>query len=160
MPDKPRRIYWDACVFLHYIEGTPDWMPILDSLLEEARDAGRLTIVTSTLSIAEVAFAKAEKDGRELDPAIEAMIDAFWQDRSAIRLIEFNELVARKARGLMRRSRAEDRHLKTIDAIHLASAQLLKVEAFHTMEKRLRAAWGDLEFPVQEPFTPRPKLFT
>jgi hypothetical protein len=33
MPEEPKRIYWDSCVFLLYIEGTPEWMPILDSLL-------------------------------------------------------------------------------------------------------------------------------
>jgi hypothetical protein len=51
MPDEPRRIYWDACVFLDYIEGAPQWMPILDALLEQASETADLVIYTSTVSI-------------------------------------------------------------------------------------------------------------
>ena len=103
MPDEPNGVYWDACVFLHYIEGTPEWMPILDSLLEEASETKRLVIYTSSVSITEVAFAKAEKDGQALDPSIEAEIEALWTDRSAVRLVEFSEIIARDARALLRR---------------------------------------------------------
>lgn len=67
MPDEPTMIYWDACVFLHYIEGTPKWMPILDSLIDDANKTGAIGIVTSTLSIVEVAFAKEEKSRKALD---------------------------------------------------------------------------------------------
>ncbi len=51
MPDEPRLIYWDSCIFLDYIEGSAHWMPILDSLLDQASATGEIVIVTSTLSI-------------------------------------------------------------------------------------------------------------
>jgi hypothetical protein len=98
MPDEPKRIYWDACVFLDYIEGAPQWMPILDALLEQASETDELIIYTSAVSITEVAFAKAEKDGGILDPKTESEIDALWNDRSAVKLVEFNEIIARSAR--------------------------------------------------------------
>ncbi len=76
MPDAPRMVYWDSCIFLDYIEGVAERMPVLDSLLEEASTTDGLVIVTSTLSVAEVAFAQVERTDRTLDPAVEARIDA------------------------------------------------------------------------------------
>lgn len=159
MPDEPKRISWDACVFLDYIEGAPQWMPILDALLEQASGTDELVIYTSTVSITEVAFAKAEKDGRALDPNIEAEIDALWNDRSAVKLVEFNEVIARGARRLMRQGIEQGRQLKPLDAIHLATARNRRVAEFHTTDNRLQKNWQDLEFPVHDPFTEKPKLF-
>jgi predicted nucleic acid-binding protein len=160
MPEEPKRIYWDACVFLDYIEGAPQWMPTLDALLEQASETDELVIYTSTISISEVAFAKAEKDGGVLDPTIEAAIDALWNDRSAIKLVEFNEIIARTARSLLRRAVGHARALKPIDAIHLATAQNRGVTEFHTTDERLQKHWQDLGFSVRDPFTEKPKLFS
>lgn len=160
MPDEPKFIYWDSCVFLHYIEGVAEWMPILDSLLEEASETKGLVIVTSTLSITEVAFAKSEKDGKVLEPEIEAAIEALWNDRSAVKLVEYSEIVAREARTLLRRAIESGRRLKPMDAIHLASALNRGVDEFHTTDGDLKRDWQDLGFPVQDPITMRPKLFT
>ena len=74
MPSIPR-YYWDSNVFLSYIEGTTGRMNDIEALLEDA-EAGRCEIYTSVLTVAEVAFAEAEKVGRQLDPAVEAAIDA------------------------------------------------------------------------------------
>lgn len=159
MPDEPKRIYWDACVFLDYVEGAPKWMPVLDALLEQASESDELVIYTSTVSITEVAFAKAEKDGRSLDPNIEAEIDALWNDRSAVKLVEFNEVIARGARRLMRQGIEHGRQLKPLDAIHLATAQNRRGVEFHTTDDRLQKNWQDLESPVHDPFTEKPRLF-
>ena len=157
MPDDPRMVYWDSCIFLHYIEGTKEWMPILDSLIDEASTTGELVIVTSTVSITEVAFAKVEKSGRALDPAVEADIDGLWADRSAIRLVEFDQVIARAGRTLLRRAIEIGRSLKPMDAIHLATAELMQVAELHTTDDTLKT-WNDLGFSVQDPYTQRPKL--
>lgn len=150
MPDEPKRIYWDACVFLDDIEGAPEWMPILDALLEQASETEELVIYTSTVSITEVAFAKAEKDGRALDSTIEAEIDALWNDRSAVKLVEFNEIIARGARNLIRRAVEQGRQLKPLDAIHLVTAQNRRVAEFHTTDDRLQKGWHDLGFLIRD----------
>ncbi len=134
-------------------------MQILDSLLEEASESKQLIIYTSSVSITEVAFAKTEKDGKVLDPQVEAAIDALWSDRSAVKLVEFNEIIARHARTLLRRAAETGRHLKPMDAIHLATAQHRRVDDFHTTDSRLQTGWQDLGFPVRDPFTQKPKLF-
>ena len=158
MPDDPRMIYWDSCLFLHYIEGTPEWMPILDSLIDEASKAGStLVIVTSTLSIVEVAYAKAEKSRRVLDPAVVAGMDALWADRSAVQLVEFDQVIARDARDLMRRSIEIARKLTPADAIHLATARVMQVSECQTTDEAMKR-WNDLGFPVKDPWTPSPRL--
>jgi predicted nucleic acid-binding protein len=161
MPDEPKRIYWDACVFLHYIEGTQEWMPILDSLLEEASETKGLVIFSSTISITEVAFAKTEKDGKALDPNVEAAIDALWNDRSAVKLVEYNETIAREARRFLRQAVQAGRSLKSMDSIHLATAANRKVQDFHTTDGPLKnVTWAGLGFSIRDPFTQKPKLFT
>jgi predicted nucleic acid-binding protein len=135
-------------------------MPILDALLEQASETDELIIYTSAVSITEVAFAKAEKDGGILDPKIESEIDALWNDRSAVKLVEFNEIVARSARSLLRRAIEQGRPLKPMDAIDLATALNRSVTEFHTTDERLQKNWQDLGFAVRDPFTEKPKLFS
>jgi predicted nucleic acid-binding protein len=152
MPEVPKRIYWDACIFLHFVEGTPQWMPILDSLLEAASESRDLIIVTSTLSITEVAFAKAEKDGKAPDPHVESAIDSLWNDRSAVQLVEYNEVIARAARSLLRQAIQSGHGLRPMDAIHLATAMNRNIEDFHTTDDRLKKlAWANLGFPIRDP---------
>jgi predicted nucleic acid-binding protein len=157
MPNNPRLIYWDSCIFLLYIEGSPEWMPILDSLIDRASSTGDIAIVTSTLSIVEVAFAASEKAGGVLDDAIVTAIDDLWTDRSAIQVVEFDQVIAREARRLLRRSIELDKSLKPMDAIHLATAAIMHVSDRHTTDDRLQS-WNDLGFPVRDPWTETPQL--
>lgn len=158
MPDAPSLLYWDARVFLDYIEGAPPWMPILDSLLDRASTVGDIVIVTSTLSIVEVAFAKSERDGRALDDAVVAAVYALGADRSAVQLVEFDQRIAREARRLLRRSLELRRSLKPMDAIHLATASHMLVADCHTTDDGLQAWTDDLGFPIHDPSTETPKL--
>ncbi len=50
-------VYWDSCVFLSYIEGHAERLPMLDAMLAEA-NAGRIEIRTSVVTLTEVAFVK------------------------------------------------------------------------------------------------------
>ena len=68
MPDTA--IYWDANVFLSYVNGMPEHLPTLDTLLEGSA-SGNIKIYTSTLSVAEVAFATSEREQRTLDLPME-----------------------------------------------------------------------------------------
>ncbi|MGH2615277.1 MAG: hypothetical protein ACRDJC_08565, partial [Thermomicrobiales bacterium] len=97
------------------------------------------------MSIVEVAFAPVERAAM-LDETVVAAIDALWADRSAVQLVEFDQLIAREARSLLRRSIDLNRALKPMDAIHLATATLMQVADCHTTDDRLQA-WNDLGFP-------------
>ncbi len=135
MPDKALRIYWDANVFLHYIEGTLAYLPTLDALLHAASTTGSPTIYTSTITIAEVAYHAEERARLALDPTVQNVLDALWADRSAIQLVETTRLDTVAARDLQRWSIAQGwGGLKPMDAIHLATARRMQVSEFHTYE--------------------------
>jgi predicted nucleic acid-binding protein len=144
-----------ANVFLHYIEGTAAYFTTLQGLLRRASTGNDLEIVTSTLSIAEVAFSAAERQRAALDPLIEQAIQALWDDRSAVNLADVSILVVSEARDLIRRSIASGwTGLKPADAIHLATAKRLRVNEFHTYEARRLDKYGPyLGCDVKEPST-------
>lgn len=156
MPDPIELIYWDACVFLDYIEGSPAWMPILDAILEDVSASGNLIIVTSTLSLVEVAYTSSERNG-QLDPTVLEAINAIWSDSTEIQIVDVDTVIARTARELLRRAVSERRHLKPADAVHLATGIVMQVADFHTTDDRLQQ-WKDLRFPVRDPWTRRPRL--
>jgi predicted nucleic acid-binding protein len=158
MPNKSvPRYYWDSCVFLSYIEGTPDRVHDIETLLNEAAN-GTIEIYTSMISIAEVAFAKQEKDGRTLDSATEAAIEALWVSPSPIKLVEYYRLIANQARRLVRESMEQSLGLKPFDAIHLATAQRLQVDAVHTYDGPMQRNAVLVGIPVVPPEPVQPML--
>ena len=81
MPASTRRIYVDANVLLAYLGNETGHAEIVQALLDEARRS-EIEIITSVLSIAEVAFGAQERDAG-LTPEGEAQIDTlyhFFQD--------------------------------------------------------------------------------
>ncbi len=132
-PPAPVRLYWDACVFLSLIEGTPERMPHIQSVLEEM-DKGACEICTSVLTIAEVSFAKSEKDGKLLSPAIQKTIDKLWSLESPFRLVEVHRTIALEAQQFVRAAMSQGLPLKPPDAIHLATAVRLGASEFQTYD--------------------------
>jgi len=105
-----------------------------DGVLAESRRSNDLQIVTSELSRTEVAFAQYERDKKTLDPQVEAAINAMWDDRTAIRMVDVHQLLTADARQFMRLSLPAGLSLKPADAIHLATAKWLKASSFHTYD--------------------------
>jgi predicted nucleic acid-binding protein len=136
-PPGVKRLYWDACIFLDYIDEVPDRMGVLDALLEQC-EAGNVEIWTSQLSITEVAFAAVEKKDQELDPSILAKIDKLWHPESPITLVEIHEVILRKAREILRTSASHGRSgLRSADVIHVATALHHGIPTFHTRDDRM-----------------------
>jgi predicted nucleic acid-binding protein len=154
MADKPPLIYWDANVFLSYVDGDQDRIPDIDEFFRKAR-AGEVEIVTSTLSIVEVAFGSEEKTGRALDAETRNAIDELWKPGGAVTLVEFFPLVALDARGLIRTAMTRGWSLKAADAIHLATAMRQSVSAIHTYESGWRKYSPDIGCPISEPQHPQ-----
>jgi predicted nucleic acid-binding protein len=153
MPDDPRRIYWDANVPLSYINGVADRVPVIDELFRHAR-AREIELLTSAISRVEIAFAESEKDAAELDAEAEKRIENLWAPPSPIKTVEFYDLIASRARGLIRQGISQGwGQLKPLDAIHLATAQQMAVAEFHTYCERLHKWDKALGFPVTVPQT-------
>lgn len=160
MPGEAPRTYWDACVLLSYINGIPERVLIIDELLRQSR-AGDIELLTSAISQVEVAFAASEQQGQALDPQVEQQITGLWVPGSPIKAVEFYELIAERARLLMRQGITQGwGSLKPADAIHLATAQQMAVAEFHTYDGDLLKWSGTAGFPIVEPHTPQGQLAT
>ncbi len=158
-PSSRNKIYWDACVWLSYINGISGRLPILDALLaESASDKGDITIVTSAISQVEVAFGMTEQSNKALDANTENEIDQLWADRDTIIILEYHEIIGIGARDLIRQGISRGWKLKPIDAIHLATAKSVRANEFNTYDKDLVKYSDFLGFPVCEPHTSTPRL--
>lgn len=131
MPSSEKKlVYWDACVPLSYINGYAGRLSHIEGILQD----GDIQLITSVFSIVEVAFALREQQKKKLDPETEEKITKLWQVGSPILLVEFYELLAVKARNLMRAAVEKGFSLKPGDALHLATADHLKVTEFQTYD--------------------------
>ncbi len=65
---EPELIYWDASVFISYINNEPHRVSILDAILEEIEKNINRKIVTSVISKVEVVWTGHEKLNRLLLP--------------------------------------------------------------------------------------------
>jgi predicted nucleic acid-binding protein len=124
---KPKRVYWDACVFLSLIEGHKDRLPTLQAILGDM-DKGNVEIFTSALSITEVAFAKSEKDGKALDKSIAKKIDKLWMPQSPFRIVDVYRSITKEAKDLVRSAMAAGIPIKPADAIHLTTAKRIQAD--------------------------------
>jgi predicted nucleic acid-binding protein len=143
MPNNNGRIiYWDSCVFLSHINGMPDRTQTISDILSEIGGDPASIILTSSESIVEVAHALYEKEQKQLDSDIEAIIDAMWDDSSIVEMIDNGPHIAKIARKLIRDAIPNGWVLKSKDAVHLASAMwydryVSSVGEFHTYDDRL-----------------------
>ncbi len=157
MPET-EELYWDSNVFLTYINGgPPDRVAEVEPILDAA-DGKRLRILTSTLTIAEVAYAKHEIDTHQLEVDVEKKIDALWSGHPGITFIEMHSRIALDARNLIR-SAVSQRIARPsgADAVHLASARTLGVKVFHTYD-HLTQYEPLVGFTIEEPTASQPYL--
>ena len=150
MAGKPDKLsYWDSCVFLAWVKEEPGRAGHVDALMDEAT-AGRLKIITSVISITEVALAAAGKDPNALNPEVIKKIDAIWQPPSPVTLAEFHRLIAADARDLIRKSAGRLPTLKPPDAIHLSTAAPIGCDEFLTYDD-LTVYEPLVSIPIREP---------
>lgn len=160
MPSKVPRLYWDANVFLSYVNGTPDRLPHIEALFREAEQE-KVEIVTSTVSITEVAYGSVEMDQRALDPEVQEKIEGLWVPASPVNLVEVSVLVVEDARKIMREAIPEGAKVaKPIDAVHLSTAIRMEADVFHSYDGPLRKIAGRVGLIAAEPSATSPLLFT
>jgi predicted nucleic acid-binding protein len=148
--DKPKRSYWDSCVFLAWINGEEDRADVVSELLESARK-DEITVVTSVLTITEVAYATAESESGILSTDVLRRIDALWDPPSPVKLAEFHRLIAVNARNLMRLAVPGGQRLKPPDAIHMSTAVRSQCEEILTYDPKWAAYADALSVKIGEP---------
>lgn len=154
-----RRIYWDSCVFIHYINSDPDKILVLESILSEISNNGKDKIITSVLSKVEVCWAASEKNSRALSAEEESRIDKLWEDPSIIEIVDFNDEIAIAARGLLRNSMVlQLDKLKSKDAIHLATAQWVGATEIQVYDSIWSRYQEELGITITEPHVDQLRL--
>jgi len=160
MPAEPPRVYLDANVLLAYVSDEDGRASVVQSLLDDGRHY-RVALLTSTLSIAEVAYAAVSDGLPDLTAESETAIDQLWVPASPIGLVDVSQAVTRAARSVMRSASAsEGAGVRSADAIHLATAQLYECDRFFTYEKESRRLrWNTLiSANVSKPYSEAPQL--
>lgn len=127
------RYYWDSCIFLSIIEGHQERLPAILELMEKA-EKQEVEIWTSMFTIAEVAFAKAEKDGKALDSTTQEKINAFWTVGSPITLVEPHRGIMSATAELVRGAMLQSLRLAPDDALHIATAKEHGLQSLHTYD--------------------------
>jgi predicted nucleic acid-binding protein len=143
-------LYWDACCFLSYINGIKDRIVVLEEILRRADDHD-IVIVTSVISVVEVAFVLEEQTKRKLSKKAEQRIDRLLGNKRAVMLVELHERIAKDARSLMRTGLTHGLALKPMDAIHLATARSLSIVEVHSYDDRLCKQGAQLGMQVGPP---------
>jgi predicted nucleic acid-binding protein len=122
----------DTAVFIYFIQADPDWCPIIRPVFEAA-DSGRLTLVTSAVTLLEVLVIPY----RTNDQVLADRYDALLTRSRGIRLID----VTRAQLVWAARLRAATR-VRTPDALQLAAASQAGCPVFLTNDRRLPAVPG------------------
>jgi predicted nucleic acid-binding protein len=158
MPGEPEHIYWDANVFLSYVDGDEDRLPTIDELIRRCR-AREIELVTSALSQVEVAFGSQEKEDQALDPEIENKLDELWLPGAPFTVVEFYPALATAARTLMREALAQGQPgLKPHDAMHLATAVRMDAREIQTYDEKLEKYATVVGLPIRKPVTAQAQL--
>lgn len=130
---------------------------MVGQLLREAEDGSR-RLITSTVTIVEVAFA-ADSKGDALDPGTLKAIDNLWADGKPVGLADASTKIMYEARRLARIARSQGWKLTPRDAIHLATAVSLHASTLFTYEKKSRERWASVAgLSVEEPEVEQPPL--
>lgn len=123
---SPSVVYIESSVFIALIQKEANRFEDCRAALREA-EVGQTRAITSSLTIAEVVKGK---DGL-ITPESEAKVAAFFQ-HEWLKVVWVDRRVAEEARRLSR-----ELGLKPPDAIHVATAILLKANRLFTYDKKI-----------------------
>lgn len=166
MPNSPlpRYLYWDACVFIDYLQATSDRIDTITDIMREVRAHSGSTIYTSILTITEVSHLAIEKQRQKLLPDTVTALDKLWNDRNLLTIIDLNRAIADLARDLSRQAIPRNWALRAPDAIHLASAYWLKqrvqrpLHEIHTYDDKLCKFDALIDIPICAPYATQSSL--
>ena len=131
---------------------------MLDQLFEEIQKDSQRKIVTSVISITEVTHVSEERLLKRVDDKVRETLDNFWADSTLLEFVDFNELIARQARDLIRRVIPLGYVLKSHDAIHLATAKYVDAKECFTYDDKLHKYNSYVGLNILSPYVSSPKL--
>jgi predicted nucleic acid-binding protein len=146
------RVYWDSACFLGFLLEEPDRVRFCEEVLIDARD-GRLQIVTSALTIAEVL---AVRNKPKIPDDQRKIVERFFKNEFVI-VTSVTRRTAEIARELV-----WDSNIKPKDAVHVAAAIEAKLSVLHTFDrgliKKSGKVGGDAPLSIHMPNVISPRL--
>lgn len=148
MSTKRPRFYLDSCVFIDFLQKTPNRIKECSAIFDAAK-AQTIDIVTSTVAIAEVVKVPDGEDAQ--------LIEEFF-DNDFIVLRQVDRRTGLEARRLG----AANSGIKPMDAIHLVTAIAIGATTFYTYDEKLLSKNGKIGpawFKIVKPPIPQQDLF-
>ena len=146
------RRYWDSDAFLGYFNAEPDKSDACEGVLAAAED-GRILIVTSALTIAEVIWAK---NHGKVDASKRITIERFFR-QPYISVHNVTRTIAEAGRSIV-----WDYGIKPKDAIHVSTAITNNVPVMNTFDDGLlkhNGSIGDPRLIIEKPHEPHQQKF-
>ena len=143
--------YWDSNAFLGWLAEEPDKLEYCRSVIRAA-EAGKVGILTSALTIAEVLWIR----GQNRIPADSATkVEAFFKHQWIV-VRELDRFIAEDARALV-----WNHNVKPKDAVHLATAlkRDVSIRQFDTFDEpliRLTGRLGEPPLTIGKPYMESP----
>lgn len=137
-----QRRYWDTDAFLGYLNGEAHKSPGCQGVIQAAEE-GRVSIITSTLTLAEVLWLKGHKP---LAPDKAEEVKRFFQHEWII-LAELDRPTAELGRELFWQHFP---NLQAKDAVHVATAVRTRATRIDTFDGGLIALSGKIGSPLIE----------
>ena len=122
MATNHKRICWETSCFIARFNEEPARVDVCKAILEAAKK-GELTLYTSYITMCEWVKIKGEYASEAEDKIVDFLMNPY------INLVTIDFAVSRITRDLVRRYK-----LNVRDAVHLATAIKLKVDALHTYD--------------------------
>jgi predicted nucleic acid-binding protein len=135
--------YWDSACFLAYFLEEAGRADACEAVLEEA-EKGKILIVTSALTIAEVLAIRGKKQLPPIAQMKKKVIDFFKNEYIAVQNV--TREVAELARDLV-----WDKKIKPKDAVHVASALAAGCPILETYDGPLTKKGGKVGIIIREP---------
>lgn len=132
---NPDKVYWDSCIYLDYLRGDHPLRDQMQLVIDDWR-SGKVAMVASALSIAEILFVRCDPDNvtSMIDRSRESDILALFDPPRGQRfvLVEVSRPIAESARELVWKY-----NIRPKDAVHVASAVQAQCPLLQTTDKRL-----------------------
>ena len=131
MTDQPRKVYWDACVWISLIMGETSRIHNCVFIIDEAKK-GRIEIWTSSLTHAEAFKMKCGQDQKGIQADKDKAFEDYLEQEFVVEVAVDHDIGV-LARTLLRKHCPPLK--KPNDAIHLATAILHNVDELHTSDR-------------------------
>jgi predicted nucleic acid-binding protein len=142
-------VYWDSNAFLGLLNGETDKEQACEDVWVAA-ERGLIVIVTSTLTVAEVIYAKGAS---KLDASKRPLVNNFFRAPHIVQK-PLTRHIAELARDVV-----WDSNVKPKDAVHVATSAYFKIREFHTFDEPLLdlklITVNGFGVSVQKPYAPR-----